>query len=1157
MEFQILGPLEVRDDGEPVALGGGKQRALLALLLLRPNEVVSSDRLIDELWHGEPPETARKALQVHVSNLRKALGEGRIVTQAPGYRLRVEPGELDLERFETLRGVGDADGLRSALAIWRGAPLADFAYEPFAQAERHRLEELRLTTIEQRIEADLELGRHADLVPELERLVADEPLRERPRAQLMLALYRCGRQADALDSYQTARRVLVDELGIEPGRALQELEGDILRQDPSLDWTPPPQAPDASEAQTASIRSAGVFVGRDRELAQCQEALDCALAGNGRLVLISGEPGIGKSRLAEEVAAAPAARGATVLVGRCWEAGGAPPYWPWTQALRNYVRRSDPRVLRAHLGSGAADLANVVPDIRAVLTDLPDPGSSESEGARFRLFESVGTFLERASGAQPLLICLDDLHAADEPSLLLLQFVASELERMHVLIVGAYRDLDPTPSDRLAATLVDLARSEVTYRIALGGFSEPEVRRFVELSAGAQTPEGVSTTLYADTEGNPLFVGEMVRLLAAEGRLEEQAPRVAVPESVRVVIGRRLRHLSGECRRVLTLASVIGREFGLVALERVADYTGIDKLLEVLDEAIEARVIGEVPGALGRLRFGHALIRDTLYGELPSTHRARLHRRVAEVLEVLYAAAPEPHLAELAHHYLAAVPAVDASKAADFARRAGDRALALLAYEEAARLYGTALAAADLAEPRDEKARCRLLLAVGEAQIRAGNSPAAKETFLEAAAVARRLGLAREFALAAVGYGGRTVHARAGGDVRLVPLLEDGLVALADEDVELRVRLLARLAGALRDEPSRDRRDTLSKEALALARDTESPAALAYALDGRAPAIIAPDTVTECFAIGSELCEIAARIGDSERVVHGYMDRIIAQVQLGDIPGAKVDLAAAGRIAHELRQPAQLFHVYATEAMLAMAAGTLIEAEELARRAFAFGERAQPEMAIPIYRLQQYTLGDFRGTLEDVEPAIRDLVVEYPARTVFSCALLYLQARLGRLPEAKRALDDLGEHDFSALPFDQEWLYGMSLLAETSALLGDTEWAPVLYELLLPWATFNAVDHSEGIRGSVSRYLGLLAATLERWSEAAAHFEAALEMNERMGVRPWLAHTQSDYARMLMARNGRADRERARELLDTAVATYRELGMTPWVERAAALAAVL
>ncbi len=1139
MEFQILGPLEVRDNGQAVAIGGGKQRALLALLLLRPNEVVSNDTLIDELWHGEPPDTARKALQVHVSNLRKALGDDRIVTQAPGYRLRLEPGELDLERFETLRGEGGAEGLRRALALWRGAPLADFAYEPFAQAERARLEELRLTTIEQRIEADLRLGRHADLVSELEGLVGAEPLRERPRAQLMLALYRCGRQADALETYQAARRVLVDQLGIEPGRTLQELEREILRQEPALDWIAPKEAVSPPEAGAAAPRAAGMFVGRERELVRGRGALDQALAGRGRLVLISGEPGIGKSRFAEELTGPAAALGAAVLIGRCWEAGGAPPYWPWTQALRTYVRRCDPKVLQAQLGSGAADVANVVPDIRTVLTDVREPGPSESEGARFRLFESVAGFLERASREQPLVLCLDDLHAADAPSLLLLQFLAPELERTRMLIVGAYRDLDPTISDQLASTLAEVSRLDSTERIALGGLSEAEVLRVVELSAGIHPPESLGVRLHADTEGNPLFVGELVRLFGAEGRLEDPGTRIAVPDTVREVIDRRLRRLSSECRRVLTLASIVGREFGLVALERVADYTGIDKLLEVLDEAIEARVISEVPGALGRLRFAHALIRDTLYSDLPATQRVRLHRRVAAVLAELYAADLEPHLTELAHHYVAAIPAVDAAVAVDYARRAGDRALSLLAYEEAARLYETALGAG----PTDEGARCELLLSLGEAEIRAGNNSAAKTTFLEAADVARTLGLTREFARAAAGYGGRIVWVRAGSDERLVPLLEEALAALGEDDVELRVRLLSRLAGALRDEPSRDRRDALSKEAVALARGVGNPGALAYALDGRVAAILAPDTVSELFALATEQREVAERCGNMELVVGAGSWRVMAQLLVGDVPGAEADLATATRLAEELKQPVHEWRVRCERAMMEIAAGRFTEAEKLSEQALALGEGALHGAAIPMHRLQRYTLAELRGGLEDVEPTIRDLVDEHPARPVFRCTLAYVHARLGRLPDARRAFDELSADAFAVLPFDQEWLVGMSFLAETCSLLGDVERAVELYALLSPYAQLNAVDLAEVFRGSVSRYLGLLAALMQRWDDASSHFVYALELNERMGARPWLALTQYDYGRMLLARGQAGDRERAQELLDTALATYRELGM--------------
>jgi DNA-binding SARP family transcriptional activator len=1148
MEFRILGPLEVISDGQTLELGGAKQRCLLAMLLLHANEVVSADRLIDALWEDDPPESAQKALQVHVSGLRKVLGKDRVVTRGAGYLLRVEEDELDVFELERLRSQARP---AEALSLWRGRPLADLGARQFAEAEIARLDDVRLACLEDRIDQDLRAGRHTELTGELESLVQEHPLRERLRAQQMLALYRSGRQAEALAAYQDGRRALVDELGIEPGRELRELHQTILRQDPALEL-------ERRAPATADVHAGAGFVGREPELAELASGLDDAFAGRGRLFLLHGDPGIGKSRLADELIGRAKACGAGVLVGRCWEAGGAPAYWPWTQSLRAYVRATQPGVVRRQLGSHAADVAQIVPDLRELFSGLPEPRPelSDSDAARFRLFDSTASFLRSASAEQPLVLVLDDLHAADEPSLLLLRYVASALGDSRILIVGTFRDLDPTVQDPLESTVAELGRVSATRRIRLAGLSREEVGRLAELTASAVPPDPLVSELYAETEGNPLFVSEIVRLLAAEGRLESAASgRMPIPETIREAIGRRLRTLSSECTRVLSLGSVFGREFGLVALERAADYTGIDRLLSVLDEAIRVRVVEPVPGSgsLGRLRFGHALTREVLYEEIPATHRARLHRRVAEVLEELYAVNPEPHLAELAHHFSLAVPAASPEKAIEYGKRAGDRALAGLAFEEAARLYRTTLAALYIDEAADQRMRCTLLLALGEAE---GMSDrlAAKEVFLEAASIARHLDLAGDLARAAAGYGGRIPWARAGDDDRLVPLLEEGLAALGDDDVELRARLLARLAGALRDERARDRREALSGEALQLARRSGNPAGLAYALDGRAAAIIAPDTVEECLALGTELCDVAERMDDRERLVAGLWVQSISLVMAGRMKAATQAFVAVREIAADLNQPVKRYQACAAEAMFALAAGRLLEAPSMIDEAFAIGERAQPEMAIPIYWLQRYTLADFHGQLEDVEPGIEGVVAGYPARPVFRCARCYLRARIGKTPEANQELDDLTRDDASALPFDQEWLYGMSLLAETCALLGNGDAAPALYRSLLPWSELNAADVYEGIRGSVGRYLALLASTMSHWDDAARHFEAGLEMNERMGARPWLAFTQEDYARMLLERGHRRDGAHARELLDQALATYRELGMEPHAARAAALA---
>src|SRR6478672_7191568 len=395
MDYRILGPLEAFDGDRPLPLGGARQRSVLALLLLHANEAVTRDVIVDELWGENPPPTAAKVLQNCISALRKELpgGTETLRTVGTSYALQLGAGELDRDRFEqrvakgrAALAAGDgedaADELRAALTLWRGAPLCDFAYERFAQEEIVRLDELHVSAVEDRIDADLACGRADELVAELEALVARHPVRERLRRQLMLALYRTGRQAEALAAYRDARQTLLGELGIEPTRALQELEKAILAQDPLLDAGGRRPAHDAAPGRHAATP----VVGREAELAVFEAALDDALAGRGRLFVLVGPPGAGKTQLADEIASRAKARGATVRWGRGWDGGDAPPYWPWRQAIR----------------------------------DLPEHDGSE----RFQFFSTVTELLRGEAAKQPLMLVLDDLQAADEDSLLLLEFVA-------------------------------------------------------------------------------------------------------------------------------------------------------------------------------------------------------------------------------------------------------------------------------------------------------------------------------------------------------------------------------------------------------------------------------------------------------------------------------------------------------------------------------------------------------------------------------------------------------------------------------------------------------------------------------------------------------------------------------------------------------------
>ncbi|HEY1358854.1 MAG TPA: BTAD domain-containing putative transcriptional regulator [Thermoleophilaceae bacterium] len=1151
MDFCILGPLEVHDGNNRVPLGGAKQRALLGFLLLHANEVVSSDRLVDELWGEAGLGEGSKALQVAVSRLRKVIGPNTLVTRPPGYELRIQDGQLDLQLFEALFAKGRAAddrgaasyAFQQALALWRGPPLGDLAFESFAQAEIARLEELRLTALEDRIAADLDLGRHVELIGELQALVAEYPLRESLRGQLMLALYRSGRHAEALDIYRDARRALVDKLGIEPGAKLRELEQAVLTQDASLAWTAPTErrTPDGGRARRA-------LLGREPELGELLHALDDAIQGRGTVFLIAGEPGIGKSRLAEELVQEAAERGARVLVGRCWEAGGAPAYWPWVQVLRSLLQEREPGSVESPApGPGAAALAQLVPELRQTSPDAP---ALASAGARFQLFEEIARLLRESAAAEPLVVVLDDLQAADTPSLLLLQFLAGQLARSRFLIAALHRDDDLRDDRSFATCVADIAREPTTRRLRLAGLSAADTSRLIESIVGHPVSEAAARRIYAETDGNPLFVGEIARLLSAEGSLEPKGDLPSgpqpLPDTVTDVIGQRLDRLASACRSLLRGASILGREFRVRELAAVSDMDE-SAALETLDDAITARVL--TVSAVDRVRFSHALVRETLYGSLTAVQRRESHRRAGETLESLYASDLEPHLAELAHHFYEALPGGEPAKAVDYARRAGDRAGQLLAYEEAVRLYRLALAALDVQSSGADDQRCALLVALGDAAARAGDETGARGTFLEAAEVARRAGLPLELARAALGYGGRFVWARAYGDAHLIPLLEEALVSLPGDASDLRAKLMARLAGALRDHPSRERRASLSAQAVEIARRQEDSATLAYVLDGRYGALMWPDNPEERLGIADEIVALAEQASDDERAIGGRIYRVIACMELGRMLDVERELEVTAERAAELRQPAQLWFTAAMRAVVALLRGKFDEAEPLIDTALSLGERAQRRDAVLSHRLQLFILRRETGGLVEIEELMERTVSEFPTRPVFRCALSCLRADLERPGPARRQLHELASHDFASIQRDNEFLFSLGFLADAAHQLEDVRSASVLYDLLVPFAHLNASNADELATGSVSRPLGVLAATLMRWDDATGHFEAALVQNTAMGARPWIAHTRHDYGNMLLARAEDDDRERGIALLASAREDYEELGMTPWATK--------
>jgi hypothetical protein len=908
--------------------------------------------------------------------------------------------------------------------------------------------------------------------------------------------------------------------------------------------------------QVAPLAKSSVFVGRERELVALTVGLDDALEGHGGLILVSGEPGIGKSRLTDELGLRAREREMHVLWGRCWEAGGAPAYWPWVQSLRSYIRELDPEALGAQLGRGAGDLAQLVPEVGDVVSVPPRSAAVDPETARFRLFEAVAEFLRRGGEARPLLLVVDDLHAADTSSLLLLRFLAAELADARLLVVSAYRDVDPTIHEPLSSALAELVRLPVTRMVTLSGLDKPEVARFIGESAGVKPDDALVTAIHGETEGNPLFLGEVVRLLVSEGKLRDVAlspfPRLEIPQSIRAVIDHRLGRLSEECRSLLTLGAVLGREFGLDALGVVSGLSP-SRALELLEDAISERVVSlDTPG---RLRFSHALIRDVLYDELPPARRIRLHREIGEALERVYED-PEPHLAELAYHFASAAPAGNVEKAIGYAKRAANRAVQLLAYEEAARLFEEALQALDLQPGGDARTECELLLGLGDARARAGDFGEAKRTFLQAAAIAKSAKISELLARAALGYGGRFVWEPGRGDQHLLPLLEDALAALPQTDSELRVRVAARLAGGpLQDiQAAEKRRAALSLEAVETARRLGHAPTLAYALDGRCVAIWGPhETIEERQAVTSELVEVAEAAGDKELMYDGHMFRFAVAVEVGDIGAAYAELEAQTRLAAELRQPAQLWFEAVLRTTLATFEGRFAEAEELLDAAVKLGRRAAGLIADLYQIVQLWALRREQGRLAEIERQLTDASRRFGMYEVLRCIRVHVGAELGNERSARAELRELAADGFDALPLNDDWIFQLCLLADANRLLNDAIDPSMIYELLLPFADRNAFTPPGACIGSVARNLGIVAGSMGRWHEAERHFGLAFERNSAVGARPWAARTACDWAEMLVRRDGPGDRDRAAELLAGAAHAASQLGMTALLERTAAL----
>jgi tetratricopeptide (TPR) repeat protein len=564
--------------------------------------------------------------------------------------------------------------------------------------------------------------------------------------------------------------------------------------------------------------------------------------------------------------------------------------------------------------------------------------------------------------------------------------------------------------------------------------------------------------------------------------------------------------------------------------------------------------VAAVPGAPGRLRFSHALIRDALYEAIPAGQRFRLHQQAGEALEAFYRQDLDPHLAELARHFFEAAAVGGAGQAVGYAERAGRRAMALLAYEEAARLFRMALAALSLARPPgQDRARCRLLVALGDALTRMGERQAAREELREAAGLARQYRMAEELGEAALAYAGRLAFERGASDRHMIPLLQEARAMLAGkEDVgSVRARVLAQLAVALRDQPDRGPRDALSREAVALARASGDPSTLAYTLSCRLNALMGPGDPQERLAIAEELRAVAQAVQDKEREGASEHHRAMVFLETGRMAEYREALDGVQRLAAELRQPAARCMAAVVMASLALLEGRFADAEALVESALRSGGSSVPWDAVIFSRVQRFALRLEDGRLAELESAIRRSAAEFPTRPLFRCLLARLLAELGDEDGARPVFEQLATDGFAVIPVNNDLLLSLAHLAEVAWFHRDAGRGAVLHGLLLPYRGL-VVDTLEVSTGAVDRYLGLAALTAGDLETAELHLRDALDLNARIGARPWAARTRADLAALLVARDQPGDRERAAELLAAALGPARRLGMTVFAERAGA-----
>jgi DNA-binding SARP family transcriptional activator len=1093
--------------GERIDAGlrGRQGKLLFAFLALARGRWTSRRELAEAVW-GEAAVDRSADLSVLLSRLRSALPAGAIAGRGQ-VRLELPEGSwIDVEAaFEAASRAEAAIARERWRESWAPAHAALSITErellpgleaPWIDDRRRELEDLRLEVLESVARTGLRLGGSELGAAEraARRLVDLSPLRESGHVLLMEIQNSRGNRGEALRTYDALRVRLRDELGTSPGAAAREAHDRLLRPDERQAPAPLPPAPShvaLPRALTPPVRAR--FVGRERDLDRMRLLIERARDIPCQVALVSGEAGIGKSRLIRQAAAvAVEEEGVAVLYGRA-EENGALPYRPFVDALRG-----------APGDAGGDEIVRLLSDDEAV------PESAESPVARLRFFDAVSNLIGEKSGGGPLVLALDDLHWADEPTLLLLRHLARDQARSRLLLVLSLREGEQPRAD-VAAAVADLSRDVPVERFRLRPLSSTDIAAIAEEASGGGLATEAVRAIGRESEGNPFFAQELAAHLAADAG-------GGLPEGVSEVIRRRAGSLDERTRAALSTAAVLGREFDL---ELLADVGGLssDDAVAIAEEALGARLLEEVPGQPGRFLFAHALIRSVLYDDLSSARRTLLHAAVADALERRRPAGGPPGLtAEIALHALAALPRGDANRAVALAGDAARESMTLLAYEDAVEHCRRGLDAIDrhLSKPGDE--RLGLLVQLGDAQRLAGRMVEARGTAAVAIEEARSCGDAEALALGVLAHGGAGFES-AYVDDEMVALLEEALAAVGDADSELRVRLLSRLAKALHYagvESDREKRTRLGREAMEMAERLGTPRAELVALEGSHFALCQPDNLDNRLTAARRIVELAAEVGDVEFGLLGRYFLIADLVETGDLEAADAEIASYGERASEVASPLHRWYHSRFLAMRALLGGELDEAQRRAQEAFELGVAVEPKTATMHFGTQMWILARERGNLAEMEAPAREFVSEYPAVPAWRLGLTWVLLDQGRREDAAEVYREFTDAGFENIAEDAIWTLTIALAAELGCRgLADAEALRTLARRIEPYADRIAVSGEAIISGGpMSLPLGMVELALGERDAARLHLGQALATARRIGAEPFAMRAEAKLAEL-------------------------------------------